>query len=226
VSTPIQIIGKAPRRIGMLGGSFDPVHRGHLHAARAALAAKSLDRVVFVPAAEPPHKVGLRLASGADRLAMLALAIRDEPCFSACDIELQRGGRSYTIDTVRALRAYVNEPANAALYLILGSDNVPGLATWHYARALIDLVHPVVVQRDTPHSIVEEGRMLTAIARELGDEAALKLRAGWLRLAPVPVSSTNLRIQLPALGPAVVANGLDPAVLEYIRAHGLYGTSA
>ncbi len=212
------------RRIGILGGSFDPVHRGHLHAARAALSAWALDHVVFVPAAEPPHKVGRRLASGADRLAMLLLAIRNEPRFSVSDIELGRGGLSYTIDTVRAIRAYLGEPSNALLYLILGTDNVPGLSTWHCASALLDLVQPVVVQRDTPHSSVDEVRMLRAIAQDLGNEAALKLRAGWLRLAPVAVSSTNLRNELMHVGPAVITNGLDPAVLEYIRAHGLYGT--
>jgi nicotinate-nucleotide adenylyltransferase len=223
MSASIQTAG--PRRIGILGGSFDPVHRGHLHAARAALTACALDRVVFVPAAESPHKVGRRLASGADRMAMLALAIGDEPRFSVSDIELVRGGRSYTIDTVRAIRAYLNEPPSALLYLILGTDNVPGLSTWHYAAALLELVQPVVVQRDTPHSSVDEVRLLRAVAQDLGDEAALKLRAGWLRLPPVPVSSTKLRTELAHIGPGVVANGLDPAVREYIRAHGLYGTS-
>lgn len=222
----IPTLGRPQRRIGILGGSFDPVHRGHLHAARAALGAQALDRVVFVPAAEPPHKVGQRLASGADRLAMIALAIQSEPRFSVSDLELVRGGRSYTIDTVRALRAYVQEPPDAALFLIVGSDNVPGLPTWHYAEALLDLVQPIVVQRDGPHSIVEEQRILTAIAQKLGAPAALKLRAGWLRLPPVPVSSTSLRNELLHVGAAVVKNGLDPAVLEYIRAHGLYGTSA
>jgi nicotinate-nucleotide adenylyltransferase len=228
----------------MLGGSFDPVHAGHLHAARAALEAFALDRVVFVPAAEPPHKIGTRLAPGADRLAMLALALRGEPRFAASGIELERGGRSYTIDTVRALRTEVGEPAESELYLIVGSDNVPGLPQWRDARTLLELVHPVVIQRDGPwpdpssastaparapvqqEAVQLAERLLDAVALQLGPAAAAKLRAGWLHLPPVRVSSTGLRAEMPRLGAEAAANGLDPAVLAYIRAHGLYGTRA
>src|SRR5262245_7482462 len=89
--------GRRPRRIGFFGGSFDPVHIGHLHVAREAQRAFALDRVVFVPAAQPPHKPGRRLASGEHRVRMLELAIGDTPGWSVSTLELERGGTSYTI---------------------------------------------------------------------------------------------------------------------------------
>lgn len=205
------------RRIGLLGGSFDPVHLGHVHAARAALAAFALDRVVFVPAAESPHKVGVRLARAADRLAMLALAIRGEPRFSISPIELERGGRSYTIDTVRALPASLGEPDDCALFLIVGSDNLALLPTWREAQALLERVQPIVVHRDG-----EPDALLDAIEARFGRATADKLRAGYLRLPPVRVSSTEVRARAPSLDAA--GADLDPAVLAYIRAHRLYGS--
>jgi nicotinate-nucleotide adenylyltransferase len=214
----------APRRIGILGGSFDPVHRGHLHAARAAMEAKALDRVVFVPAGQSPNKVGRPMESGAHRLTMLGIAIRDEPHFSTSDIELVRGGTSYTIDTVRALRKQLGEPEDSEIFLIIGSDNVPGLPAWREARALLGLVQPVVVDRDG-----DARAALAIVRRVLGDELAEKVSAGWLSVPPLPASSTDLRDQLAGLTLSerdVERAGLEPAVLEYIRARGLYGTKS
>src|SRR6187401_1771674 len=125
-----------PRRIGLFGGSFDPVHQGHLHAARAAAAAFRLDRVVFVPAFESPHKTGVRMASGAHRTRMLELAIAHDPTFCISLLELERGGPSYTIDTVRELPRAIGERADCALFLIVGSDNVALLPTWREAESL------------------------------------------------------------------------------------------
>ncbi len=211
-----------PRRIGILGGSFDPVHQGHLHAARSARKAFALDRVVFIPAGESPHKIGRERAPGPHRLAMLEVAIRGEPDFATCDIELARGGTSYTIDTVRALREHLGEPPDSELHLVLGSDNVPGLPTWRESRALLDLVQPVVVHREGDAEV-----LLADLERALGSALASKVRAGWLRLPPLPASSTDLRAQLAGLAlddGDVERAGLEPLVLEYIRAHGLYGT--
>ena len=206
----------AARRIGLFGGSFDPVHRGHLHAARAALAAFDLDRVVFVPAAESPHKVGRRMAGGAHRLAMLELAIAGEPRFGTSDLELARGGRSYTIDTVRALPARLGEDRDCRLYLIVGSDNVALLPTWREARALLERVQPIVVHRDG-----EPDRLLEAAARALPPELAAKLRAGYLRLPPFVASSTDLRARL--AGGHEDPDTMPDAVSTYARTHGLYG---
>ncbi len=204
------------RRIGLLGGSFDPPHAGHLHVARAARGRFGLDRVVFVPAAEPPHKPGRQLASGADRLALLRLLLAGEPGCEVSDLELVRGGRSFTIDTVRALPAALGEPADCEIYLLIGSDNLAGLPQWREARALLERVQPVVVRRAGAL-----GDEIAALAGALPEELLRKLERGALDLSPVEISSTELRDALP--GAEVDARLLTPAVLEYIRAHGLYG---
>lgn len=208
-----------PRRIGLYGGSFDPVHRGHLHAARAARDLFELDRVVFVPAAQSPHKLGRRTADAHHRVAMLRLAIAGEPRFEVDELELGRPGPSYTIDTVRALPAHLREPAACEIYLVVGSDNLRGLATWRSARELLERVQPIVVHRDG-----EPELLLAEIERELGPEAAAKVARGYLRLPPVEVSSTEVRAECGA--ESALDDDVPPAVLAYIRAHGLYGASA
>jgi nicotinate-nucleotide adenylyltransferase len=206
-------------RLGIFGGSFDPVHAGHLHAARSAMQAFDLDRVVFVPAREPPHKPGRALVSGTDRLEMLRLAVAGEPRFAVHGIELERPGPSFTIDTVRALPALLGEPDGAPLFLILGSDNLAGLATWRSAGELLARVQPIVVHREgDPEPAFAE------IERALGAEAARKCRAGYLALPPVEVSSTDLRARLPDLGARTL--DLPREVHAYIRRRGLYGTRA
>ncbi|MBK7643836.1 MAG: nicotinate (nicotinamide) nucleotide adenylyltransferase [Planctomycetes bacterium] len=204
------------RRIGLFGGSFDPPHLGHLHVARAALGRFALDRLVFVPAAESPFKPGRRLASGAERVALLRLLLADEPRCEISELELARGGRSYTIDTVRALPAALGEPADCAIYLLLGSDNLAGLPGWREARALLERVEPVVVRREG--TLASE---ISALAGRLPEELLRKLERGALDLPPVRASSTELREMLP--GADLDARLLPPTLLEYIRAHGLYG---
>jgi nicotinate-nucleotide adenylyltransferase len=224
VSTPAAHPGSArpgdaarPRRIGLFGGSFDPVHLGHLHVAEAAERAFALDRIVFVPAAQPPHKPGRQLAPGEHRVRMLALALAGRPGWSVSELELARGGTSWTIDTVRALPREIGEADDVAIYLLIGDDNLPGLPQWREARALVERVQPVVVRRDG-----DAAALLEPARRALGDELARKIERGYLALEPVRVSSTELRVELPGL--ASDARGLPPAVLAYIRAHGLYGS--
>ncbi|MBK7877924.1 MAG: nicotinate (nicotinamide) nucleotide adenylyltransferase [Planctomycetes bacterium] len=204
------------RRIGLFGGSFDPVHEGHLHVARAAAQRFGLDRVVFVPAAQSPFKPDQRPAAGEHRLAMLALALAGEPAWSASSIELDRGGRSWTIDTVRALPKAIGEREDCALYLVLGSDNLPALPMWRESRALLERVQPIVIFRDG-----DPAAQLEPLRAAQGDELAKKVEAGYLRLPPVRVSSTAIRAAL-ARGERDVA-GVPKAVLDYICAHGLYG---
>jgi nicotinate-nucleotide adenylyltransferase len=212
-----------PRRIGLFGGSFDPVHAGHLHAAQAALQAFALDRVAFVPARLPPHKPGRVLASGADRLEMLRLATAGEPRFVVLGLELEREGPSYTIDTVRALPAALGEAEDVPIYLILGSDNLVGLESWREAAALIERVQPVVVHRsEDPDGALQQ------IERKLGPALAERIRSGYLRLPPVPASSTAIRARLADSrqhGPRETEVELAPAVHDYICAHGLYGAA-
>jgi nicotinate-nucleotide adenylyltransferase len=206
--------------VGLLGGSFDPVHAGHLHAARAALEAFDLERVVFVPAARAPHKPARPTASDRDRWAMLALAIADEPRFELSDLELRRGGVSYTIDTVAALPAALGLPDDLEIYLILGSDNLPGLPRWHRAQELLERVRPIVV-----HRAGEPQRWLDALRSDLGAELFAKLEAGYLRLPPVAASSTHVRARLtdPGHDPGREALEVPAPVREYIRTHAVYG---
>ncbi|MBK9384530.1 MAG: nicotinate-nicotinamide nucleotide adenylyltransferase [Planctomycetes bacterium] len=110
-------------RIGLYGGSFDPVHRGHLEVARSARRAHGLERVVFLPTARNPMKPRGPRASNADRAAMLRLALQDEPALFVSPLELERAGTSYTVETLRAIRAQV-EP-EAELYFVMGSDCLP-----------------------------------------------------------------------------------------------------
>lgn len=113
--------------LGVFGGSFDPVHIGHLLVAERAAEAAKLDRVLMVVAARSPFKTARRTLPGAERLALLRLAVKDHPVLEASDLELRRGGLSYTIDTLREL---ARRHPSAKLHLILGADSAEGLAGW------------------------------------------------------------------------------------------------
>ena len=202
-------------RVGIYGGSFDPVHNAHLHVAREAQRAFALDCVVFVPAARPPHKPGRVLASNTDRAAMLALALQGEPTWCVDQLEFERSGPSYTIDTVRELPARLKLARDVELFLLLGWDNLKGFERWREVRALLELVQPIVVARG-----VEDRSVLEHLRRELGSAAFAKLERGLLRVATRPESATELRARL-ARG-ATPDDELPAKVLEYIRARGIY----
>ena len=131
-------------RIGIYGGTFDPVHHGHLILARQALEEFKLDRLVFVPAAESPFKIHNHTAPAADRLAMLRLATADEDHFTVDPLEVERGGVSYSIDTVKTFRS--RDPG-AELFFLVGEDNAYRLAEWHLFEELRKLVFFVVLSR-------------------------------------------------------------------------------
>lgn len=206
------------RRIGLFGGSFDPIHTGHLHVARAAREAFGLERVLFVPAARPPHKPDVRLAPGAARAEMVRLALRDEPDFEVWEIELERDGPSFTIDTVRALQQREGAGGAARIFLLLGGDNLSGLADWREVDELLSRAEPIVVWRD-------EGELaaLEELRARLAPALTARLERGLLRLPPVPISASELRAAF-ARG-EVPGAALPAGVAEYVRAHGLYGSS-
>jgi len=135
----------APRRIGMLGGTFDPPHLGHLWLGAMAADAIGLDRVLFVPAAQPPHKSGQLVTRAADRMLMTRLAIATDPAFELSGIELERAGPSYTIDTVEQLqRLYGPE---TRLFLIMASDSLGSIDSWREPDRLLERVEWVVGPR-------------------------------------------------------------------------------
>jgi nicotinate-nucleotide adenylyltransferase len=131
-------------RIGIYGGTFDPVHHGHLILARQALEEFKLDRLVFVPAAESPFKIHNHTAPATDRLAMLQSAIRGEDRFEVDPVEIERGGVSYSIDTVKMFRSRDTE---AELFFLVGEDNAYRLTEWHRFEELKKMVGFVVLSR-------------------------------------------------------------------------------
>ena len=132
-------------KLGLYGGTFDPVHNAHLILAREALEQLELDRVVFVPAAVSPHKLDATTAPAAVRAEMLCAAVHGEPRFTVDDAELQRPPPSFTVDTVEEFR---RRTADAELFYLVGSDNLPRLRTWHRFADLEKLVRFVILARD------------------------------------------------------------------------------
>jgi len=132
-------------KICIFGGTFNPVHNGHLIMAQMALDKFRLDRMVFIPCYLPPHKGSREIAPAKDRLAMLRLAVQGNPRFSISDIEIRRGGRSYSIDTVKELRERA-KPADR-FYFLIGSDSLRDFHSWVAADELLGLCDFIVVER-------------------------------------------------------------------------------
>ena len=223
------------------GGTFDPVHAGHLAMADAAAAALGVP-VALMPAADPPHRA-LPGADAGHRAAMLDLAAQGRPLLRVDRRELQRTGRSYTIRTLHELRAEYG--ADAPLAFVIGADSLRALHTWKDWRALLDGAHLVVAERPgSPLDDLVEGGPETPAASEAGALAvdpmlrealagrwaaspeALRQRAGGcvlrLRQPLHPASATEIRRRI-AAGEADWARWLTPAVADHIRRHRLYG---
>jgi len=210
----------ARRRIGILGGTFDPIHVGHLALARSARAALALDEVRFIPTGASWQK-GSVVADPGQRLEMVRLAVADDAGFRADDRETRRSGPSYTVDTLAELRAELGP--GPALVLLLGSDQLHNLPTWHRWRELVTLAHIACTQRERV-GLQDLPQEVEDLLREHGRQALADAASGSVVLfsmPPVPVSATALRAQL-ARGERP-AGLLPPAVLEYIESRKLYG---
>jgi len=127
------------RKIGLLGGTFDPIHVGHLIAAEYAREAAGLDEVLFIPAGEPPHKESRLVTPVKHRYMMTLLATVTNPHFNVSRVEIERKGKSFTVDTIRALKEQLG--ASAELYFILGSDSMADVPNWHQPERLLSLCH-------------------------------------------------------------------------------------
>jgi nicotinate-nucleotide adenylyltransferase len=211
----------ARRRIGLLGGTFDPIHVGHLALARAARVALALDELRFVPTGRSWQKDASR-ASSAQRLEMVRRAVATLPPgegFMVDDREVRRDGPTYTVDTLVALRAEVGD---AALVLVMGSDQFRNLPSWHRWTELLEHAHIATTQRER---IGLQGlpAPLEALLTRCGRDALGDAPAGsivFFTMPPVPVSATALRAQLGrGERPAEL---LPPAVLDYIGSESLY----
>ena len=206
-----------PGSLGVFGGTFDPIHVAHLAVAEEAAEALGLERVLFVPAGEPPHKPGREITPAEDRLAMVELAIAGNPRFAVDRLELDRPGPSYTVDTLDALRATraaagLAEGLAEGLTLILSAEAFLDLMTWREPRRVLELARVVVAPRDGypdagPEFLAEHLPDLADRATFL-DGPRLRLSASELRARAA--AGRSLRYLVP------------DAVSAYIGDHGLY----
>ncbi|MBU0676645.1 MAG: nicotinate-nucleotide adenylyltransferase [Verrucomicrobia bacterium] len=200
------------QRIGIFGGSFNPVHNGHLIIAQDALDHFELDQVLFIPSAVPPHKTNTELIDESHRVAMLERAIEGDPRFQVNAVELDRGGTSYSIDTVKALQAIY--PGDE-LFFIIGGDSLLELHTWKDIDELISLCEFIILAR--PGSQIQD---LDPEVLKLPAEAVGRLLGNIAMGHVVEISSSDVRMR--------VAEGLSirylvpDAVEMYIYEHRLY----
>ena len=212
----------ASSRLGILGGTFDPVHVGHLDAARAARRAMLLDEVRLIPSCDPPHRPADPLASPFHRFALVALAIQDDEGLRASDMELTRTGPSYTVDTLRALAAEGWEASQ--LFFILGSDAFAEIATWREFPAVLDAAQFIVIAR--PGTTLDAAVARTSDLRARIHRPDETPRATGTSIFLVEahtrdVSSSTIRARLAARQP--IDDLVPPPVARYIVEHHLYG---
>lgn len=218
-------------KLGLLGGSFNPIHRCHLSIARSAQQLLQLDRILFIPTGDPPHKQSGTLAAARHRRRMVELAIQDSPGFALTDIEIRRPGKSYSIDTVRAIQQEYG-PGNP-IFFIIGLDAFLDLPSWKDATTLLGSCHFVVISRPSVnfrtlasiplfHAIPWDTMIALDAARQ--ERADVDLANGrtltCLRLPPCDVSASEIRRRIQEGGS--LANLLPPLVESYILREGLY----
>lgn len=172
--------------IALFGGTFDPIHHGHLIAARAVVEHLEFERVVFIPSPNPPHKIGRELTDAAHRLQMARLAVRDEPRFDVSDAEIRRAGLSYTVLTVEWFRQAVGP--EVPLAWVIGGDSLPELYGWYRIADLVEMCRVVTAVR--PGYEVPD---LSPLRRTLSAEQVDRLRRDVLPTPAVDISATNIR---------------------------------
>jgi nicotinate-nucleotide adenylyltransferase len=199
-------------RLGVFGGSFDPVHYGHLLLAECCREQCALDHVWFVPAAVPPHKKGRAMTPGTVRIEMLELAIAGHPAFSVSRYEVDRGGINYTVETLAHLQE--ESPGNE-LFFLLGADMLYDLPHWHQAGRVCELATPVVVGRAGLGPLA-----LDFLAAITTPERIATIRGQQVEMPEIGISSTELRERV-AQGRSIRYQ-TPAAVEQYIRIQGLY----
>ena len=201
-------------KTAFFGGTFDPVHSGHLALAREVLNQGLADRILFVPAPSPPHRDAAQITAFEHRLNMVRLSIRDEAGFCWSDLERKRTGKSYTIDTLTELSA---DGSYGEILLLIGSDSLRQLHLWYRAHELV---------RD--HELITYPRRNEPVQREelrkhWSEEETEKLTASVMGSAPeFPVSSTQIRELVKKNGVKSISAFVSPEVTDYITKNGLY----
>jgi nicotinate-nucleotide adenylyltransferase len=201
-------VSEVRTRLGLLGGTFDPIHYGHLVAAEESCFRLQLDRVLLIPAGQPPHKLGRRVSPAEQRLAMVRLAAADNPALAVSTIELERQGPSYSVDTVAAVREQAGP--SVELFFIVGTDALPDLLTWYQPRRLLQLCTLAVVSR--PGYPFDLSHLVTTLP-----EAAERIVP--VSAPELAISSSDLRARVAAGRP--IRYQLPEAVELYIRQQGL-----
>lgn len=218
-------------RIGLFGGTFNPIHRGHVQVARDVLRRYRLTAVQFIPSALPPHKTEGILAPAADRYAMACRALEDEPALKVSDIEIRRSGPSYTIDTLRRFMA--EQPHEAHIFFMVGMDAFLEIHTWKSYRKLFDLATFIVMTR--PRTVTPDQDLKTLalqFARERISDAYEPVAEGdrlehpqkqAIHLSPVtPMDISSSRIRETIHNGLPIGQWVAPAVEAYIESKGLY----
>lgn len=205
-------------KLGLFGGTFDPIHRGHVDTARQARAALDLDRVLFLPTAKPPHRPEPDGASPWARFAMVELALLEEDGLYASPHELTPGRAAYTVET---LEHFARQQPEARLHLLLGADSLAGLPTWRRPLDIVRLARLVILAR--PEWQVDEvrGELPTELRSRLWEGGAAAPPPPHVVHSSVPISATQIRAAL-GRGEEPPAGCLDPKVLHYARKYHLY----
>jgi nicotinate-nucleotide adenylyltransferase len=190
-------------RIGVMGGTFDPIHNGHLVAASEVCHALALDEVIFVPTGQPWQKADRDVASAEDRFLMTVIATASNPLFTVSRVDIDRPGETYTVDTLRDLRAARGSAAE--FFFIIGADALSGLPTWKHAEDLLTLAHFVGCTRP---------------GHQLAGGVLLEGRYSLIEVPAVEVSSTGCRERVRAGLP--IRYLVPDGVVEYIAKRGLY----
>lgn len=199
--------------IALFGGTFDPIHHGHLIVARAVLEQLGYERLVLIPSPNPPHKVGRELSDASHRLEMARIAVEGEPRFEVSDCEIRRAGLSYTILTVEAFRQSIG--ADGPLAWIIGGDSLPELYSWYRISELVDACRIVTAVR--PGYEVPD---LNPLRRTLSYEQIERLRGDILPTPSIDISSTAIRRRVRE--GRSIRYLVPDAVRAYIEQHGLY----
>ncbi|HSG05766.1 MAG TPA: nicotinate-nucleotide adenylyltransferase [Nitrospiria bacterium] len=196
--------------IGVLGGTFDPVHLGHLLLAEMARESLGLQRVLFVPVGDPPHKQAQPITPGRHRRAMVELAVGNNPGFEVCLVDLERPGPHYAVDTVRLIRDRYDIPAEAC-YFIVGGDSLADLPGWRRPEALLRLCRLAVVHRPGHQPD------LRALATQLPGIAG---RLDWVKMPEIGLSGSQIRARVRAR--QSIRYQVSEAVQNYIQKNQLY----
>lgn len=200
------------RRIGVFGGTFDPIHLGHLHIANGLRKELNLDQIIWVVAGTPPHKRGQIVSDDDDRIAMVRLALGDDTPDVVSRIEVDRPGPSYTVDTLERL---TDELGPAEYFFLMGEDSLRDFPTWRDPERILELADLGVVGRPGIDTDLED---LTSILPAMAGKVYV------VSLAELPYSSSDIRHRV-AEGQAIDAQTVEP-VVRYIRDHGLYQREA